>query len=39
MSLEYLLIFGLGIAVVTVLATMGTDIADFVIETIRDLIE
>lgn len=39
MSLEYLLIFGLGIAVVTVLATMGTDIADFVIETIQDLIE
>jgi hypothetical protein len=38
MSLEYLLIFGLGLAVVTVLATMGTDIAEFVIDTIRDLI-
>ena len=37
MSLEYLLIFGLGLAVATLLATMGTDIADFVIETIRDL--
>lgn len=39
MSLEYLLIFGLGIAATTVLVTMGTDIADFVIETIRDLID
>ena len=38
MSLEYLLIFGLGIAVATLLATMGGEIADFVIETIRDLI-
>lgn len=38
MSLEYLLIFGLGIAVATLLATMGSDIADFVIDTIRDLI-
>lgn len=38
MSLEYLLIFGLGIAVATVLATMGSDITDFVLETIRDLI-
>lgn len=38
MSLEYLLIFGLGLAVATALVTMGTDIADFVIETIRDLI-
>ncbi len=38
MSLEYLLIFGLGIAVATVLVTMGTDITDFVLETIRDLI-
>lgn len=37
MSLEYLLIFGLGLAVVTVLATMGTDIAEFVMQTIRDL--
>ncbi len=38
MSLEYLLVFGLGIAVATVLATMGGDIADFVIKTIDDLI-
>lgn len=38
MSLEYLLIFGLGLAVATLLATMGSDIADFVIETVRDLI-
>lgn len=38
MSLEYLLIFGLGIAVATLLATMGGDIADFVIETIDTLI-
>lgn len=39
MSLEYLLIFGLGLAVATVLATMGGDIVDFVLETIRELIE
>lgn len=38
MSLEYLLIFGLGIAVATVLATMGSDITQFVLETIQDLI-
>lgn len=38
MSLEYLLIFGLGLAVATLLATMGSDIADFVIDTVRDLI-
>lgn len=38
MSLEYLLIFGLGLAVATLLATMGSEIADFVIETVRDLI-
>lgn len=38
MSLEYLLIFGLGIAVATLLATMGGDIADFVIRTINDLL-
>ena len=36
--MDYLLIFGLGIAAPNVLVTMGTDIADFVIETIRDLI-
>ncbi len=38
MSLEYLLIFGLGIAVATALAFMGSDITDFVMDTIRDLI-
>ena len=38
MSLEYLLLFGLGIAAATVLATMGTDIAEFVIEQVRELI-
>lgn len=37
MSLEYLLIFGLGIAVATVLTVMGTDITDFVLRTIREL--
>ena len=39
MSLEYLLIFGLGLAVATVLVTMGTDIAEYVIDTITDLIK
>ena len=39
MSLEYLLIFGLGLAVATVLATMGGDIVDYVITTINELIE
>ena len=39
MSLEYLLIFGLGLAVTTVLVTMGTDIATFVMDTIRDLLK
>jgi len=39
MSLEYLLIFGLGLAVATVLATMGGDIVEYVIETINELIE
>jgi hypothetical protein len=38
MSLEQLLLLGLGLAVATVLATMGTEIADFVIETIKELI-
>ena len=38
MSLEYLLIFGLGIAVATALAFMGQDITTFVMDTIRDLI-
>ena len=38
MSLEYLLIFGVGIAVATVLATMGTDIVEFVRQQIDQLI-
>lgn len=38
MSLEYLLLFGLGLAVATVLATMGTGIVDFVLEQIKQLI-
>ena len=38
MSIEQLLLLGLGLAVATVLATMGTEIADFVIETIKELI-
>jgi hypothetical protein len=38
MSIEQLLLLGLGLAVATVLATMGTGIADFVIETIKELI-
>jgi hypothetical protein len=38
MSLEQLLLLGLGLAVATVLATIGTGIADFVIETIKNLI-
>ena len=38
MSLEYLLLFGLGLAIATVLAVMGTEVVDFVIEQIRDLI-
>ncbi len=38
MSLEYLLIFGLGLAVATLLATMGSDIATFVVDTVRDLL-
>ena len=38
MSLEYLLIFGLGLAVATLLATMGSEIAEFVMDTVRDLI-
>ncbi len=37
MSLEYLLLFGLGIAVATALAFMGTDIATFVVEQIDAL--
>lgn len=37
MSLEYLLIFGLGLAVATVLAVMGTDIVDFVVKQIDAL--
>lgn len=38
MSLEYLLLFGLGLAVATALALMGTDIVEFVIEQVRALI-
>ena len=38
MSLEYLLLFGLGIAVATALAMMGTDIVDFVVQQVRELI-
>ena len=38
MSLEYLLLFGLGLAIATVLAVMGTEVVDFVIEQIRELI-
>ena len=38
MSLEYLLILGLGLAVATLLATMGSDIATFVVDTVRDLL-
>lgn len=39
MSLEYLLLFGLGLAVATVLVTMGDGIVDFVIEQVRLLID
>lgn len=38
MSLEYLLIFGLGIAVSAALVIMGADVKEFVIETIDYLI-
>ncbi len=38
MSLEYLLIFGLGLAVAAALATMGTEIATFVMDQIRALV-
>lgn len=38
MSLEYLLLFGIGLAVATVLATMGTEIVQFVIDQIKALI-
>lgn len=38
MSLEYLLIFGIGIAAATVIATMGTEIAEFVIDQVDQLI-
>jgi hypothetical protein len=37
MSLEYLLVFALGLAVATVLATMGTEIVDFVIQQVKAL--
>lgn len=34
MSLEYLLLFGLGLAIVTVLIVMSTDITDFVLKQV-----
>lgn len=39
MSLEYLLLFGLGLAVATVLATMGDTIVTFVIDQVKALIQ
>ena len=39
MSLEYLLLFGLGLAVATVLAVTGTGIAEFVIENVKELLQ
>jgi hypothetical protein len=39
MSLEYLLLFGLGIAVATVLALTGTEIAEFVIDQVKELLK
>jgi hypothetical protein len=39
MSLEYLLLFGLGIAVATVLALAGTEIAEFVIDQVKELLK
>lgn len=38
MSLEYLLIFGFGIAVSAALVIMGSDVKEFVIDTIDYLI-
>lgn len=38
MSLEYLLIFGLGLTVAAVLATIGGGTAEFVIDQIKLLI-
>ena len=38
MSLEYLLLFGLGLAVATVLALTGTEIAEFVIDQVSELL-
>ncbi len=38
MSLEYLLIFGFGIAVSAALVIMGSDVKTFVIDTITYLI-
>lgn len=38
MSLEYLLIFGFGIAVSAALVLMGSDVKTFVMETINYLI-
>ena len=39
MSLEYLLFFALGLAVATVMATMGTEIVDFTIEQVKELMK
>lgn len=39
MSLEYLLFFALALAVATVMATMGTEIVDFVIEQVKELMK
>lgn len=37
MSLEYLLYFALALAIATVLATMGTEIVDFVITQVKEI--
>lgn len=39
MSLEYLLVFALGLAVATVLATMGTEIVDFVVTQVKAIMK
>ncbi len=37
MSLEYLLYFALALAIATVLATMGSEIVDFVITQVKEI--
>lgn len=37
MSLEYLLLFGIGLAVATALAVMSTDVVEFVVQQVRDI--